>query len=228
MNRDGFCECGCGQKTKIATRTTIERQQFKGKPQRYIKGHATKGKPMSQENREKVSKQFKGKTLSAEHIKKISEANKGKPKSFEARLKNSMSHGGSGILSPFLSEPTFVRYDKRTGKGGRWNAHDRKIKKNNLPHARLVYLEYKGEIPEGYVIHHINGDSKKIENDNPDNLLAVPEIWNRAFFPWLAQGFNIHESKVTEFYMKYMNDFSDEDLFFYVCKDLVTVYKQSK
>lgn len=36
---------------------------------------------------------------------------------------------------------------------------------------RLVYLAIHKEIPEGYDIHHIDGDK---HNNNPDNLIAIP------------------------------------------------------
>lgn len=35
----------------------------------------------------------------------------------------------------------------------------------------LIYTIYHGEIPEGYVVHHIDGNPK---NNNPNNLTAMP------------------------------------------------------
>lgn len=35
----GYCHCGCGQKTKIASRTSNQKGWIKGKPVRYIWGH---------------------------------------------------------------------------------------------------------------------------------------------------------------------------------------------
>lgn len=35
----GYCHCGCGRKTNIATHTNIKRGSVKGKPVRYISGH---------------------------------------------------------------------------------------------------------------------------------------------------------------------------------------------
>jgi len=35
--RDGYCHCGCGEKTNIARRNA--RQEVKGQPYKYIKGH---------------------------------------------------------------------------------------------------------------------------------------------------------------------------------------------
>lgn len=39
----GYCQCGCGQKTKIAERSSTRKGWVKGQPLRFIQGHATKG-----------------------------------------------------------------------------------------------------------------------------------------------------------------------------------------
>lgn len=36
----GYCKCGCGQKTKLATNTDHRTGAVKGQPQRYLMGHA--------------------------------------------------------------------------------------------------------------------------------------------------------------------------------------------
>lgn len=40
----GFCECGCGEQTKICTATRPEFDQYNGFPQRYAHGHNPRGK----------------------------------------------------------------------------------------------------------------------------------------------------------------------------------------
>ena len=35
----GWCECGCGQRTKLSTKTRLARGHIKGEPHRYINGH---------------------------------------------------------------------------------------------------------------------------------------------------------------------------------------------
>jgi hypothetical protein len=37
-----LCECGCGQPTKLASKTKATRGEFKGQPQRFIHGHAAR------------------------------------------------------------------------------------------------------------------------------------------------------------------------------------------
>jgi len=36
---EGICQCGCGAPTPIATRTRLERDQFAGKPLKFLLGH---------------------------------------------------------------------------------------------------------------------------------------------------------------------------------------------
>lgn len=40
----GFCQCGCGERTKIADQTRESRGWVKGEPIRYIRGHHKRGK----------------------------------------------------------------------------------------------------------------------------------------------------------------------------------------
>lgn len=53
---DGFCQCGCGQRTKIATFNLPRRGYIKGKPFQYAKGHRNRVKWAGQS----VSKRFWG------------------------------------------------------------------------------------------------------------------------------------------------------------------------
>lgn len=47
---DGYCECGCGQKTKIAHRTDKHQGMVKGQHMRFIRGHSggKRGRTLSQ------------------------------------------------------------------------------------------------------------------------------------------------------------------------------------
>ena len=131
IGRSGFCNCGCGQRTKL----------FRGKPNLYVIGHSTKGKILSTrgrraslETRWKQSKARmgkepwnkgttgqmpvpwnKGKTglLSEETLQKMSSASKGripwdkgKKLSKEHRQKISISHKGKP--SPRKGKPSGV------------------------------------------------------------------------------------------------------------------------
>jgi hypothetical protein len=39
MEPYGYCQCGCGEKAPVATRTTTRDGHVKGQPMRYIRGH---------------------------------------------------------------------------------------------------------------------------------------------------------------------------------------------
>ncbi len=41
----GYCHCGCGQKTNLASKTDPSTSRIKGEPMRYLKGHWTRGRP---------------------------------------------------------------------------------------------------------------------------------------------------------------------------------------
>lgn len=45
----GYCQCGCGQKTKIALRNRPNRGWVKGEPKRFIAGHGHTGRASLQE-----------------------------------------------------------------------------------------------------------------------------------------------------------------------------------
>lgn len=50
-----LCECGCGNPAPISKRDRRERGQVKGQPVRFIRGHAMRGKTLSDESRAKMS-----------------------------------------------------------------------------------------------------------------------------------------------------------------------------
>lgn len=47
----GYCHCGCGQKTKIATQNHKDLGYTKGEPVRFIQGHATRSRHGSADSR---------------------------------------------------------------------------------------------------------------------------------------------------------------------------------
>ena len=49
-------------------------------------------------------------------------------------------------------------------------------------YARLVWIRYNGQIPEGYQIHHIDGNPS---NDIIDNLMCVSSIRHQTIHNWV-------------------------------------------
>ena len=43
-SRYGYCQCGCGQKTKISLQNHTKHGWIKGEPLKYINGHNRNGK----------------------------------------------------------------------------------------------------------------------------------------------------------------------------------------
>jgi hypothetical protein len=39
LARDGFCACGCGERTTVATKTVVSANRYRGHPNLYVLGH---------------------------------------------------------------------------------------------------------------------------------------------------------------------------------------------
>lgn len=81
-NPSGFCMCGCGQRTKIATQTWAAQGYVKGQPRRFVKGHNGRG------------------ITPIEAIEKSADLRRGRPLPDEWRRNISLGNGGSGEASP--------------------------------------------------------------------------------------------------------------------------------
>lgn len=57
---EGLCQCGCGQKTSLAERTVPRLGYVKGEPVRFIIGHASRGRVMSEDQKQAVIAAHKG------------------------------------------------------------------------------------------------------------------------------------------------------------------------
>lgn len=95
-----------------------------------------------------------------------------------------------------------------------------RIGDRDLCHARAVWESVNGPVPEGFHVHHKNGDPSILENDRPDNLMLLTGQWNLHFMPRLAEGFGIPESQVTEAYLK-VEHLPYEERFPEVCRLLL-------
>jgi hypothetical protein len=65
---------------------------------------------------------------------------------------------------------------------------------------RQIYIENYGDIPEGYHIHHIDGNPL---NNDPKNLIAISaeehaKIHNHEFVKWASEGGKIGGRKTVE------------------------------
>lgn len=116
-----------------------------------------KGYKMPESQKNNISKALKGKSKSKEHNIKVGLANKGKMRSKESRKKQSESRFKHGI--------TVDGYKRVYQNGERVLEH------------HLVWLQQSdwSFIPEGFVVHHINGN--KIDN-RIENLACIPKSYH--------------------------------------------------
>lgn len=116
-----------------------------------------RGRPVSAYTRRKLSRAHKGQVpwtkgrkLSDEHKRKLSESHKGRtyPKGEESNSWKGGKHDHNGYVRVLMPD------HPRAGKFGYVYEHV------------LIWMSYFGSIPEGCVIHHINGDraDNRIEN----------------------------------------------------------------
>lgn len=77
MTTVALCECGCGLPAPISPRTHRRYGHVKGEPMRFIRGHATRGRRLTDEQRYAAGSSRRGKPMGVEHRRKISEAQVG-------------------------------------------------------------------------------------------------------------------------------------------------------
>jgi hypothetical protein len=83
-----------------------------------------------------------------------------------------------------------------------------------------VWEQTHGAVPNGFHVHHKNGDPTLLVNDCLENLMLLTKEWNCYFMVNLARGFQIPEAQVTEAYLQ-VEHLPYEQRFAAVCKILV-------
>jgi hypothetical protein len=147
----GLCKCGCGQPTEIAKINRSARGWIKGFPKQYIKGHHMR------KTQEEVTCQTCGKTFEV----KPSLASKMKFCSRECvkfpNRKKKRKYGDlvtwDGYLAIYLPE-----HPKANISG------------IIMLHNYIMEQHLEKPIPEGFVVHHIDGDK---QNNYISNLVLV-------------------------------------------------------
>lgn len=147
---DGFCECGCGKRTRIATQTKPRLGHVKGQPVRFIKGHNCRGRKASLETRAKISAAKRGHKTSLEARAKISAALRG-PRHHHWKGGRSKDSNGYIIVQIHPDHPFAAM---RAARG-------------HVREHRLVLAESLGRpLTEDEVAHHMNEikDDNRLEN----------------------------------------------------------------
>jgi hypothetical protein len=66
----------------------------------------------------------------------------------------------------------------------------------------VVWEFHNGPAPDGYHVHHKNGDPTDYHNDCIENLMLLTQEWNLDYMPKLARGLGVPESEVTRAYLR--------------------------
>jgi hypothetical protein len=153
----GFCQCGCGQKTTIATKTTSREGWIKGQPKRYISGHnVARGNPVVPwEGLTPLCACGCGKRVALAGITNTKRGYiQGQPRRFCR---------GHRLHKP--AEERFWKHVKKspdgcwlwiggTARGGYGEFNAGGLKRGNISSHRFSYELHYGPIPEGMDICH--------------------------------------------------------------------------
>lgn len=143
--------------------------------------HPTKGKPLTKEHRDKLSKILSGKALTKEHVKKITEANRGQKRSIETKARMSMAQKGRKLTGKHL-ENLRKACKKRIGKYAGPNCVHWKGGISLLPYCPEFTRDFKEFIKERddnecqnplclgindrMCVHHIDYDKQNCRTEN--------------------------------------------------------------
>jgi len=96
----GYCQCGCGRKTRLAIKTMKSREWIKGQPLRFINGHNGRGQTRPKEVKEKISRTKMGYVRTPESRMKQSMATKGRKLFLAPEMGKYLSWRFSGSNNP--------------------------------------------------------------------------------------------------------------------------------
>lgn len=167
-----FCQCGCGRRTKIQTSNNAKLGYVKGKPRRFISGHNSRIRKLSEEHKRRIgaanavallgrkmpeeekeshrkngSKFWLGKKLSKAHCEKMSQSHK---KFYEEHpdypglfQKGRKSSGGNGKFYCEGSKSPRINLDQAGEKNPNWQGGISK-----LPYSFGFSSKFKESIRE--------------------------------------------------------------------------------
>jgi len=202
-NESGLCCCGCGGITR------------KGKM--YLLGHHMKHRSqMADKVERKLCACGCGKYTNIMYDSTreycLGHHTRGKSLSPAQRF---AKYGTKLVESPYIKNH-FIYFNKRHK---RWLSLEKKG--NTKLHSRAVFEHYYGPVPPKYHVHHINGKCSAIEDDRPENLMALSLKWNFRYLPTLASGFGVNEEIITKAYLEEVGRVSDSELFQAVCRNVI-------
>ncbi len=149
---------------------------------------------------------------------------RGKPQSKEEKIKRVRKWGRTNVtISPYLPGNIVIRYAVPQKRWYCCGGSRRNGGRSSKPHARAVYEHFIGAIPKGWEVHHKSGSANNIEDDKPENLMAIPKLWNWRLLPFISHYFGVPESIVTESYIVTINAGlkTDQEIFRKICELLL-------
>ncbi len=165
---EGYCQCGCGRKTTIAPQTCTRNSYIKGKPVRFIKGHATRLRyadfPSQDPNPSGLCQCSCGQKT---HVPTFTDRHanyfKGKP------MRYIQGHSNKPQKPQYIIDPKTGCWNwnwYRSAKGYGQLSSDAQIRP-----AHIVFYERKfGPISDGLQLHHTCENPPCV---NPDHLVPV-------------------------------------------------------
>jgi predicted nucleic acid-binding Zn ribbon protein len=151
-----LCECGCGQPTEISKINRSDRGWVKGQPKRYIQGHVKKNIPKYKVICQKCGKEYEviksklGRTKYCSHACQVSN-----PRKKIHKLNDIVMW--DGYYAIYLPD-----HPKANISGV------------VMLHNCIMELHLGKAIPEGFIVHHIDGN--KLNNHILNLVLVTPSV----------------------------------------------------
>lgn len=162
------CRCGCGEDTKINTKTGMPNRfvyhhNLRHKTDDHIKktSESLTGRKLSDAHKEKLSIAGSNRTLSEEHKRKIGDANrlriwteKSKKKASESRIERKLS---IGVNNPFYGKKHSQKTKDKISSHQRTDEHLKKIsealtgKKHSQEHKDKISMALKGAMNHAWI-----------------------------------------------------------------------------
>lgn len=205
-----LCECGCGQETKISTRSGVYNK--------FINGHAVRC--ASKETRRKQSKSMMGFKHSEEDKRKLSEARKGRKATEGAKRKQSATLQGI----PYDKWKSFISFGKycprfnEAFKERVRNFFNRKCFNCGKSEAeQMSDQRNRGKRPQKLAVHHVNYD-KMVCCDNTIPLFVplcischVPTNGKRKYWEEKFERELVERNEGKSFIPIYLMELMDKD-----------------
>lgn len=183
----GFCQCGCGQRTRIAAQTRRDKGHVKGQPMRYVRGHRSGMQPRPARPGNGLCEcGCGGKTSLAPQNHALRGWVKGRPVRFlPGHAAKPKDHPEWRVEDRGYETPCWVWQWSIVASSGYGQGRARPNAPQQQAH-RAIYERLVGPIPEGLHIDHLCRVRACV---NPEHLEPVTQAENnrRSHAYWRAR-----------------------------------------